>query len=216
MCRKKISKKCLAVILFLAVIVASLGRGETSQAAEKHIKQGTSTATAKQTKIRKAYKEFAKQQAKSGKQMYYAIVNASANEMPVLLLSKNSWIFGKKLAIEAKVYSYSHGKVVYVTKMQSTGTSYPLLKSGKYILSGWHHKSYQLKVNGRKGYMKEVSGFGMDQSTKCYKSSWTVISGKKSDQKKTQISIKKAEKLDYYCNPKGDSRGTEITFHKVS
>lgn len=218
MCRVKGNKKWLAVVLFFAVIAASMGRGVTSQAAGKSTKQGTNVSAAKKAKAQKAYKKYAQQQAKSGKQLYYAIVNASANGMPVLLISKSTDVFGtkQKFAVTAKVYSYSAGKVVYVTKMQSTGTSYPLLKHGKYILSGWHHKSYQLKVSGAKGYVKAVEGFSMEASAKCYKSSWTVRNGKKSSLKKTEISQKKAGKLDYYCTPNGNYGGTEIEFHKVT
>lgn len=138
--------------------------------------------------------------------------------MQVLLISKSTDIFGtkQKFAVTAKVYSYSVGKVVYLTKMQFTGTSYPLLKHGKYILSGWHHQSYQLKASGAKGFVKAVEGFSVEASAKCYKSSWTVRNGKKSSLKKMEISQKKAEKLDFYCMPNGNYDGTEIEFHKIT
>ena len=221
MCRKKSEKtsgkKWLAIALLMAVVVSSLGSGMTTMAATK--KKADVTA-AKKTEVKKAYGKFAKKlQKKTGKKLYYAMTNASANGMPILLISDQDEVFGrhKKQAIAAKVYSYSAGKVVYVTKMQSTGTAYPLLKNGQYILSGWHHVSYQLKVSGKKGHMKSVSGMYMYHSAKCYQSSWIVINGKKSNLTKKKISSSKAESLDYYGNIKTqDYNGRIIIFQKVS
>lgn len=58
MCRVKGNKKWLAVVLFFAVIAASMGRGVTSQAAGKSTKQGTSVSAAKKAKVKKAYKKI--------------------------------------------------------------------------------------------------------------------------------------------------------------
>lgn len=219
MCGKKLGKKWLAVALFLAVLVASLGSGVTTKAA---VKQQTKVTAAKKAEAKKAYWKFAKKlQKKTDKKLYYAMANASANGMPILLIGDQDEVFerhGKQAqAIAAKVYSYSAGKVVYITKMQSTGTAYPLLKNGQYILSGWHHVSYQLKVSGKKGHMKSVSGMYMYNSAKCYQSSWIVTNGKKSNLTKKKISCNKAESLDYYSNVKTqDYNGKIIIFQKVS
>lgn len=221
MCRKKSEKtsgkKWLAIALLMAVVVSSLGSGMTTMAATK--KKADVTA-AKKTEVKKAYWKFAKNlQKKTGKKLYYAMTNASANGMPILLISDQDEVFGgkKKQSVVAKVYSYHAGKVVYVTKMQSTGTGYPLLKHGQYILSGWHHVSYQLKVSGKKGHVKAVSGICMDTSAPCYLSAWTVEKGKKSNMTKKKISSTKAESLDYYYNAANDRvRGKIIFFQKVS
>lgn len=207
---KKSGKRWLAAALLMAVVISSLGNGMTAIAA---VKKNTDVTTTEYTEEQKAYCEFAqKLQAKTNKKLYYAVINASATGAPVLLVSNSVFGKKKKQSVAAEVYSYHNGKVFYITKMQSTGAGYPLLWQGQYIISGWHHASYRLKVAGKKGYVNEVSGFGMMTPENCCLSSWTVKKGKKSNITKKKISSAKAEKLDYY----NTATGKEILFQKVS
>ena len=103
MCRKKLGKKWLVAALLLAVFVTSFGSGVTTKAA---VTQQTKVTAAKKTEVKKAYGKFAKKlQKKTGKKLYYAMTNASANGMPILLISDQDEVFGrhKKQAIAAKV-----------------------------------------------------------------------------------------------------------------
>lgn len=198
---KRIKKRLTAFFLFCAV-VSILASSLTISAAGKE-------------KYISSYMQFARQQQKkTKKKLCYAIINASDGKMPVLLMAyTDSWMKSSgKGAVEAKVYSYSGSKVVYITKMRSTGSSYPLMKKGKYIISGWHHSSQRLMVSGAKGYMESVEGFGIENG-KCYKKTWTVVNGKKRKMAKKKISAKKASSLDYYSN--FYSNGNIIKFKKV-
>lgn len=206
MFKRKNVRKGLAMLLLLSVVVSVFGSSSCANAAGKEV-------------YKSSYKKYAKQQQKkSKKQLYYAIINASDGKMPVLLIT-DGCIMGSEPMINGKnsahadVYSYSDGKVVYITTMTSTGSGYPLLKKGKYIFSGWHHASQRLMVSGDKGYMDEVDGFGMENA-QCHKKSWVVANGKKKDVTTTDISEKKANKLDYYINAYGGG-GNEIVFKKV-
>ena len=205
MFKRKNARKGLTMLLFLSVVVSVFGSSLCANAAGKEV-------------YRRSYKKYVKQmQKKSKKQLYYAIINASDGKMAVLLITDG--IIGTdtgsktKYSAHADVYSYSDSKVVYITRMQSTGSGYPLLKKGKYIFSGFHHSSQRLMVSGDKGYMDEVDGFGLE-NTQCHKTSWVVANGKKKDVTKTDISAKKADKLDYYIHAynKGSN---EIKFKKV-
>lgn len=204
MFQRKMTGKGLAVLLFFAVMVSLLS--DTS----------FSAAVSKKGKEKEAYEQYVKQlQKKSKNTLYYAVINASKDNMPVLLVAKEDWVFSDngKNTVAAKVYSYSKGEVVYITEMQSTGSGYPLTKKGKYIMSGWHHSSQRLMVSGATGYMESVSGFGMENA-QCYKETWTVANGKTKNHTSQKIGQKKAESLDYYCNAQGDYRGTPIKFKK--
>jgi len=166
-----------------------------------------SSAKSRDDTIKEEYKKYvAKKQKKKGRNLYYAIIKASKNKTPVLLISdeimssdSNTNLGSKKgSAVKAKVYSYSKGKVKFITKMTSTGASYPLLRKGKYILSGWHHASQRLVVNGGKGILEEVSGFYLSEDFPCYKKKWIVTNGKRKKINSKKISQKKATSLDYY------------------
>jgi len=177
------------------------------------------SAKTQKNAITKAYIQYAKKmQKKSKKTLYYAIVNASKNGNPVLLIS-NDIIRGdthqaaeKGSAVGARIYSYSKGKVIYISKMTSTGSSYPLIRKGKYIVSGWHHASQRLLVSGKKGTLEEVSGFGLYMEKgydDCHKKEWSVSKGKKKLLSSKKISTKKATSLDYYHG------GKIITFQPI-
>jgi len=199
MFQKKVTGKGLAALLLFSVTVSIFGGKLSVYAAGKE-------------KYRSSYLQFVKQQQKkSQKKLYYAIINASDGKMPVLLVTTAR--MRDKGAVHASVYSYSDGKVVHVTEMQSTGTGYPLLRKGKYIISGWHHSSQRLMVSGAKGYMESVDGFGIENA-KCHKKSWTILNGKKEDLVSKNISEKKAMALDYYSNAY-ETGGKVITFKKI-
>lgn len=199
MFQRKVTRKGLAALLLFSVAVSVFGGKSSVFAAEKE-------------KYRSSYLQYVKQQQKkSQKKLYYAIINASDGKMPVLLVTDAR--MRDKAAVHASVYSYSGGKVVHITEMQSTGTGYPLLKKGKYIISGWHHSSQRLMVSGAKGYMESVDGFGIENA-KCHKKSWMILNGKKKDLVLKNISEKKAMALDYYLNAY-ENGGKAIVFQKV-
>lgn len=199
MFQRKVTRKGLAALLLFSVAVSVFGGKSSVFAAGKE-------------KYRSSYLQYVKQQQKkSQKKLYYAIINASDGKMPVLLVTTAR--MRDKGAVHASVYSYSGGKVVYITEMQSTGTAYPLLKKGKYIISGWHHSSQRLMVSGAKGYMESVDGFGIENA-KCNKKSWMILNGKKKDLVSKNISEKKAMALDYYSNAY-ENGGKAIVFQKV-
>lgn len=196
MLNTKINKKGLTALLLFSAVVSILASSLTISAAGKE-------------KYISSYMQFARQQQKkTKKKLCYAIVNASDGKMPVLLIT-DSWLkMGGKCTAVAKVYSYSGSKVVYITKMRSTGSGYPLIKKGKYIISGWHHSSQRLMVSDAKGYMESVEGFGLENG-KYYQRTWTVVNGKKRKMATKKISVKKASSLDFYSN------GNIIRFKKV-
>lgn len=201
MIKRKIMKKGLAALLFFCAVFSISGSNLSVSAAGKE-------------KYRSSYMQYVrKQQEKSKKKLCYAIINASESKMPVLLIATaDSWMEnGGKGVVEAKVYSYSNGKVVYITKMQSTGSGYPLMRKGKYIISGWHHSSQRLMVSGAKGYMESVDGAGLEIG-RGYKKTWTAVNGKKRNLVSKEISLKKASSLYFYSN---DSEKKTIKFKKV-
>lgn len=203
MFQKKVTEKGLAALLLFSVMVSVIGGSSIANAAGKE-------------KYKSSYLQFVKQQQKnSQKKLCYAIINASDGKMPVLLVARADFCVkgGKEGAVQASVYSYSDGKVVHITEMQSTGSGYPLLKKDKYIISGWHHSSQRLMVSGAKGYMDTVDGFGINGG-KCHKKSWVVVNGKKQDVTSKVISEKKAAALDYYLNA-SEHGGKTIVFKKV-
>lgn len=202
MIQRKIMKKGLAALLFFFALFSILGGSLSVSAAGKE-------------KYRSSYMEYVrKQQEKSKKKLCYAIINASEGKMPVLLIATtDSWMEnGDKGVVQAKVYSYSNGKVVYITKMCSTGSGYPLIKKGKYIISGWHHSSQRLMVSGAKGYMDSVDGAGMEMG-KGDKKTWTVVNGKKRNCISKKISLKKASSLYFYTN---ENEKNTIKFKKLN
>ncbi len=203
MFQKKAIAKGLAALLLLSITVSAFGGNSIAAAAGKEV-------------YKSSYIKYAKQQQKkSRKTLYYAIINASDGKMPVLLVTtSDSYIKHDTGAIHADVYSYSDGKVVQITKMQSTGSGYPLLQKDKYIISGWHHSSQRLMVSGANGYMETIDGFGME-NTKCHQKSWTIANGKKKDFSSKIISEKKAFSLDYYNNAY-EKGGKIIKFKKVN
>lgn len=202
MVQRKIMKKGLAALLFFFALFSISGSSLSVSAAGKE-------------KYISSYMQYVrKQQEKSKKKLFYAIVNASDGKMPVLLIATAGSCLknGAKGAVSAKVYSYSDSKVVYITKMQSTGSGYPLIKKGEYIMSGWHHSSQRLKVSGAKGYMESVDGAGMEMG-KGHKNTWTVANGKKQNVVSKKISIKKASSLYFYTN---DNEKNTIMFKKLN
>lgn len=202
MVQRKRMKKGLAVLLFFFALFSILGGSLSVSAAGKE-------------KYRSSYMQYVrKQQEKSQKKLFYAIVNASDGKMPVLLIATADSCLknGAKGAVSAKVYSYSDGKVVYIAKMQSTGSGYPLTQKGKYIISGWHHSSQRLMVSGAKGYMESVDGAGMEIGKGC-KKTWTVVNGKKQKLVSKKISIKKASLLYFYSN---DNEKNTIKFKTLN
>lgn len=202
MVQRKIMKKGLAALLFFFALFSISGSSLSVSAAGKE-------------KYISSYMQYVrKQQEKSKKKLFYAIVNASDGKMPVLLISTAGSCLknGAKGAVSAKVYSYSDSKVVYITKMQSTGSGYPLTQKGEYIMSGWHHSSQRLKVSGAKGYMESVDGAGMEMG-KGHKNTWTVANGKKQNVVSKKISIKKASSLYFYTN---DNEKNTIMFKKLN
>lgn len=202
MFQKRVTWKCFAILLLFSVVALTLTGGLSAKAAEKE-------------EYISAYKKYAQQQQKkSEKKLYYAIINASEDKMPVLLITDGYTDTYKVYnAAHASVYSYSDGKVVYISDVNSTGPGYPLLKKGKYIFSGMHHSSERLMVSGAKGYVDSVDGFGIE-GAQCHKQSWTVANGKKKNISSTDISEKEADSMDYYMNA-NDNGGKAIVFKKV-
>lgn len=199
--RKK-TIKSLVLMLFI-VLVSSL------------IFSTGSYAKSRNDTVKEAYKKYvAKKQKKKGRTLYYSIIKASKNKTPVLLIadeimsgdSNANLGSNKGSAVMARVYSYSRGKIKFITKMTSTGTSYPLLYKGKYILSGWHHATQRLVVDGGKGTLEEVSGFYMAVDFPCYKKKWSVVNGKRKIIYSKKISQDKVDSLNYY------GKGKEIKF----
>lgn len=200
MLQKKVTLKGLAAILLFSIAVSMIGGDSLTSAAGKE-------------RYKSSYLKYVKQQQKkSRKKLYYAIISASDGKMPVLLMT-DSCMKSSKNAVHADVYSYSCSKVVHIASMQSTGSSYPLLEHGKYIISGWHHSSQRLMVSGGTGRMESVDGFGIDNA-KCHKKSWTIVNGRKKNYSVKNISMKKAFAQDYYSNAY-DKGGKAIVFKKV-
>ncbi len=164
--------------------------------------------------IKTAYMNYAKKLQKKNKKkdLYYAVIHASEKKQPVLLISNGVMDYDNlNPTTNADVYSYNGKKVVYITHMESTGTAYPLVSKGKYIISGWHHKAQRLVVSGNKGYEEETYGFYTEPGNNCYYKKWTVKNGKKSNVVKKKITLKEAEDNDYYS-----TTGTKIiSFKKV-
>lgn len=204
--KKLANNTLITTLLLLSMVVSIFGYSSFANAKGKE-------------SYKSSYIEYVKQQQKKTKKtLYYSIVDASEDGMPVLLIT-DCVITGDTGAIDneafsAKVYSYSDGEVKYITKMQSTGSGYPLLAKGKYIISGWHHASQRLMVSGAVGYMESSEGFDIEDGD-CYKKTWKVVNGKKKNLKSKKISQKKANSLDYYINAFGKSGKTIIHFEKV-
>ena len=202
MFQKKVTLKGLAAILLFSIAVSMVGGNSLTVAAGKE-------------RYKSSYLKYVKQQQKkSRKKLYYAIISASDGKMPVLLITTtDAWMKSSKNAVQAGVYSYSDGRVIHITDMQSTGSGYPLLRHGKYIISGWHHSSQRLMVSGATGHMESVDGFGIDNA-KCHKKSWIIANGKKQNYSAKNISMKKACAQDYYSNAY-EKGGKAIIFKKA-
>ncbi len=192
------SKKLFAIILTFAVLISSLVCGSSSNAASN-------------AKIKKAYKQYLKElkENKPKKDIYMAIVNTSKEGTPVLLVTDG--IIGGDSSSEKKsgesahadVYNYVKGKVVYIGGISSTGSGYPIVKNGKYLITGFHHSSERMTVSGKKGFVEHAEGFGMSSEDgseydQCYKKTWELINNKIKNEKSEKITQSEVEELDYY------------------
>ena len=192
------SKRLFTIVLAFAVIISSLVCVNSSNAASN-------------TKIKKAYKQYLKElkTKKPKKDIYMTIVNTSKEGTPVLLVTDNI-IRGDSShekesgeSAHADVYNYVKGKIVYIGNISSTGSGYPIIKKGKYLITGFHHSSDRMTVSGKKGYVEHVEGFGMSNEDgseydKCYKKTWELVNNKIKNEKSKKIAQSEAEELDYY------------------
>lgn len=213
--RDLFSKKLFTIILAFALVISSLVCVNNSNAAGN-------------TKIKKAYKQYLKElkAKKPKKDIYMAIVNTSKEGTPVLLVT-DSIINGdskpKKESGEsshADVYNYVKGKIVYIGKISGTGSGYPIVKDGRYLVTGFHHSSDKMIVSGKKGYVEHVEGFGMSNDDgseydKCYKKTWELVNNKIKNEKSEKITQSESEELDYYMTAYDSSNSDRVvTFKK--
>lgn len=164
------------------------------------------------------YTEFAKKlQEKEGKKFYMAMVPC---DEPVLLIEENvmrKGVYtdenGQKIhaAVGAEVYQYDEEKeeVVYIGRVTSTGSGYPVMQKGNYILTGFHHSSDRLLVSGGVGKIDRVDGFATEEKVG-HLYQLELKDGKETEKMKVEIPAAFAEELDYYA-----ADGKIIAFEKV-
>lgn len=197
MSKKKLCCLLLATMSIISLLLSTISVSAMSQKAQKAYDKKITTL-----KKQSNYKKYG---------LYTAKVKVKGGE-DILLVSAG--VFDSKYAISADIYQYQNGKVKFLTKVQSTGTSYPVCKKGNTILTGYHHSSQKYTFEKGKVILEEISGFGTYDDTKAIYKKCEIKNGKVKKIKETTMSKKKAEKMEYYCNSKGDYRGTPIKFEK--
>lgn len=131
--------------------------------------------------------------------IYSATVTLSQSKYPVLLVSDSAYKDNDKLvSTHASVYNYVDGKVVYIGDIASNSTSYPLCYKGKYLLYSSHHWSAKMTVNGNKGYIDYIEGFGMEPDYKNFNSQKILLKNNKQKVlSRKELTYDEAQK-DYY------------------
>ena len=139
-------------------------------------------ARAQSANYKRIYMSYAKQlQKKSSSRLYMAIVKS---DQPVLLIAervfRSSYYGNGNCAADAKIYQYvkNRKKVVYVGPVSSTGTGFPLRKSGKYIQRAYHHEACRIRVKNGKATGQEISNVFMPDNGKAEIRKATVKNGK--------------------------------------
>lgn len=137
--------------------------------------------------------------------------DASGND--ILLVTDAVYKLEGQNATWADVYQNVNGKAKRITTIVSTGTGYPLCKKGNYILSGFHHKSMRYKITNDNIIMEQINGLYLNKKYCTYTKN-KIKDGKMTQLKKKKIITKKAEKMDYYVDKKGDMKGKPIKFSR--
>ena len=200
---KKRVKRALCILLAGALFF--LGNLESATAAENS--DAVKAAYDKKVETLKKKERF-----KDG--IYTATVKSAKGEKALLV---TDYVFGEEPgvfhnnAIAAWIYQYVDGKVVYIGKITSTGTGYPLCRKGKYLLSGYHHESYRYAIKNGKAIIEELTGlYNADKYGYYTKYSMKKNKWKKLERKRLKKSV--AEAMNYYSD--GNFIGTPISFQK--
>ncbi len=179
---------------------------------KKHIKLIQDDRDAKE-----AYQQYVKSLMGTNtyeKGVYSAVVKISTDYSSVLLVAKNVYRDGAKdCAVQAKLYHYVNGKVVYVGDVQSTGTAYPICVKDNMLLTGYHHTSIKTIVSGKYGYNTVADGIYMEGYGKCFLKKTRMTNGESKTIYFKKISQKTADKKDFYTK-NGNYAGKIVDFKK--
>ena len=148
--------------------------------------------------------------------VYMSIVNVG---IPVLLLSDGGfedWATESDIySAHADIYLYypDEDKVKKIGFINSTGSGYPLIFDGEYIIGGFHHLSKRFKIQDGEAILEEADGFYTDSKEGTHKLGKMSVNGDIIDLSVDEtLPIDEIEKLDYYALA---GYGKEISFTKV-
>lgn len=198
---KSVFRKILSIEFILLLIVTGVDVVMVSSishaAASSSVVEKAYTKKINKLKTLKKYK----------KGLYTATVSSSKGSKTLLVTDTVFRSEGKN-AVTADVYQYVNGKVVYICKLTSTGTSYPLSKKGTYLLSGYHHSSSRYKIVNGKAIVERLDDLYLNKK-KCTYTKYSIKNGKQKKILEKKLSTSKAHQINYYSD-----EGTPIKFKK--
>ena len=161
--------------------------------------------------ITAAYQDkVAELEAESGETLSWVSFPCGTGEK-ILVVTKESSVYGDGETIEADVYQYADGEVKFIAAVSSTGTAYPLAFTEEAVLFGGNHTAGKLVVHDGTGELYQLVNMNIEGRTPVLET-YDAADGETTLKSSEELSPEEADSFDYYTNAFAEEKAEVIGF----
>ena len=129
----------------------------------------------------------------------------------ILVVTKESSVYGDGETMEANVYQYADGKVNFIASVSSTGTAYPLAFTDEAVLFGGNHTAGKLVIHNGTGELYKLVNMNIEGRTPVLEI-YDAANGGLGLKSSEEISPEEVDSFDYYTNAFAEEKAEVIGF----
>ncbi|MBQ9493740.1 MAG: hypothetical protein IJR54_08415 [Oscillibacter sp.] len=160
--------------------------------------------------VTEAYRNKVAELDSAGEEHTWVEVRCGTGEK-VLVVTKESMVYGDGETIDADVYQYADGEVKYIAFVSSTGTAYPLAFTEEGILFGGNHTAGKLVIHEGTGELYQLVDMNIEGRTPVLET-YDVADGEKTLKSSEELAPEEADNFDYYTNAFADGSAEVLGF----
>ncbi len=205
--------KKLFVWILSAVLCVSLAAcaGKTPSVPADETPENAEGAENANDAITAAYQDkVAELETESGETLSWVSFPCGTGEK-ILVVTKESSVYGDGETIEADVYQYADGEVKSIASVSSTGTAYPLAFTEEAVLFGGNHTAGKLVINDGTGELYQLVDMNIEGRTPVLEI-YDAANGEITLKSSEELSPEEADSFDYYTNAFAEEKAEVIGF----
>lgn len=161
--------------------------------------------------ITTAYQDkVAELEAESGETLSWVQFACGTGEK-ILVVTKESSVYGDGETMEADVYQYADEEVKFIASVSSTGTAYPLAYTKEAVLFGGNHTAGKLVIHDGTGELYQLVNMNIEGKTPVLET-YDVAGGEQTLKSSEELSPEEENSFDYYTNAFADEQAEVIGF----